>query len=476
MVGSGAGGGVDRRHPRPGRIEGRRARGRRLLRRVRLQPCSSSGPTRTSTTAAARCRRSTATSRCRPGRNLGGGTTINWTNCLRTTPWVREQWAREHGLEGVDGPEYDRHLDAVLERIGANEECCDFNGPTLRMKEGAEALGWSLRARRPQRRRRPPTRPRPPPTWASATSRAPSSRRPRPSSATRSRPAPRSSRGRPRSGSWSRAAAPPGSRRATWIPRAAARRRSRSAPRRSSSPAGRWSRRRCCCARRSAGRRSATTCGCIPAPPSSASTTRTSVPGGAPPHTGVVDEFADTGDGWGFLLETAQYTTGIGASAIPFTSAAEHKEALAEFRCGATSIALLRDRGARAGDDRRRRAGRCTTTRSPTRSTSRTPGRASTPRRGCTRRRERREIRALAAGLPRWRRGDDLDAFIGAAQRVPLRFGGLQAVLGPPDGQLPDGHRPGDERRRALGRAARHPRRLDRRRQRLPDLLAAPTR
>ena len=28
---------------------------------------------------------------------------INWTNCLRTQPWVREQWAREHGLEGVDG-------------------------------------------------------------------------------------------------------------------------------------------------------------------------------------------------------------------------------------------------------------------------------------------------------------------------------------------------------------------------------------
>ena len=48
------------------------------------------------------------------GGNLGGGTTINWTNCLRTTPWVREQWANEHGLEGVDGPEYDRHLDTVL--------------------------------------------------------------------------------------------------------------------------------------------------------------------------------------------------------------------------------------------------------------------------------------------------------------------------------------------------------------------------
>src|SRR5215208_3609042 len=47
------------------------------------------------------------------GSGYGGGTTINWTNCLRTKPWVREQWAREHGLEGLDGPDFDRHLDAV---------------------------------------------------------------------------------------------------------------------------------------------------------------------------------------------------------------------------------------------------------------------------------------------------------------------------------------------------------------------------
>src|SRR5262245_34845515 len=34
------------------------------------------------------------------GTTLGGGTTINWTNCLRTRSWVREQWA-EHGLGDV---------------------------------------------------------------------------------------------------------------------------------------------------------------------------------------------------------------------------------------------------------------------------------------------------------------------------------------------------------------------------------------
>src|SRR5215207_8340054 len=77
------------------------------------------------------------------GTTLGGGTTINWTNCLRTRPWVREEWA-EHGLEGVEGPEYDRHLDAVLERIRPNDRCSDLNGTQQRLREGTEALGLSF--------------------------------------------------------------------------------------------------------------------------------------------------------------------------------------------------------------------------------------------------------------------------------------------------------------------------------------------
>src|SRR3954469_20073657 len=79
------------------------------------------------------------------GTTLGGGTVVNWTNCLRTSPWVREQWAREHGLEGVDGPDYDRHLDAVLGRIGATDALSDLNGPQQRMKQGCEALVWDFR-------------------------------------------------------------------------------------------------------------------------------------------------------------------------------------------------------------------------------------------------------------------------------------------------------------------------------------------
>ena len=80
------------------------------------------------------------------GAGYGGGTAINWTNCLRTKPWVREQWAQEFGLDGLDGPEFDAHLDAVWARLGVNSDSSDLNGPQLRMREGCEALGWSFSA------------------------------------------------------------------------------------------------------------------------------------------------------------------------------------------------------------------------------------------------------------------------------------------------------------------------------------------
>jgi choline dehydrogenase-like flavoprotein len=76
------------------------------------------------------------------GYTLGGGTTINWQNCVRPTPAVLSEWAAEHGLTDV-ATDFDRHLDAVSTRMGANEDCSDLNGPHQRMVEGAKALGWS---------------------------------------------------------------------------------------------------------------------------------------------------------------------------------------------------------------------------------------------------------------------------------------------------------------------------------------------
>lgn len=78
------------------------------------------------------------------GSTLGGGTTINWHNCVKPSQEVRREWAQEHGLDGLDTDEFDRHLDQVLARMGANDRCSDFNGPHQRMVEGAQALGWSV--------------------------------------------------------------------------------------------------------------------------------------------------------------------------------------------------------------------------------------------------------------------------------------------------------------------------------------------
>jgi len=77
-------------------------------------------------------------------QTLGGGPTVNWSNCLRTPDWVREQWASEYGLEGVNTPEFDRHLDAVMQRMGVNDHCSDLNGPHQRMREAAAKQGWSF--------------------------------------------------------------------------------------------------------------------------------------------------------------------------------------------------------------------------------------------------------------------------------------------------------------------------------------------
>ena len=77
---------------------------------------------------------------------LGGGTVVNWTNSLRTTPWVREQWEREYGLEGLAGADFDRHLDAVWERLSVTDRCSELNGAQERMRAGAEKLGWRFKA------------------------------------------------------------------------------------------------------------------------------------------------------------------------------------------------------------------------------------------------------------------------------------------------------------------------------------------
>jgi choline dehydrogenase-like flavoprotein len=356
------------------------------------------------------------------GFAVGGGTTVNWTNCLRTRPWVREQWAQEFGLEGVDGPEFERHTDAVMERIGATDQCSDFNGPTLRMKEGAERLGWSFER---------VIRNADPATYT-------------PESAGYLGFGDQTGCKQSTARTYLRDLAQAGG---TIIARTTARRvlveggRAAGVEALYEDPEN--------------GRSAAVTvrapvvvvaCGALESP---ALLLRSGIGGPAvgqnlhlhpctalfayygedqrswwgAPHTGVVDEFANVEDGYGFLIETAQYTTGLGASALPFTDPRRHKQLVSQFARGATFIGLLRDRG----------GGRVTidgdgnavhqyalTDELDVRNTHRALDAQARLHEAAG----ALEIYSLAAGLPGWRRGEDLDAFIAHAQRKPLRAGG----------------------------------------------------
>ncbi|HET8592951.1 MAG TPA: GMC family oxidoreductase N-terminal domain-containing protein, partial [Solirubrobacterales bacterium] len=276
------------------------------------------------------------------GTTLGGGTTINWTNCLRTRPWVRREWADEHGLEGLDGPEFDRHLDAVWKRISATDGCSDLNGTQQRLREGAEALGWSFE------------------TIVRNTDRESYT----PDTAGYIGFGDQSGSKRSADRTWLADAQEHGARflvhtRAARVLAEGGRAAGVEAV--FASPDGR----RASVTVRAP--RVVVACGSLespalllrsglggPAVGANLLLHPSTVVGGAygrdqrawwgPPQAGLCDEFADTGEGYGFLIETAQYAPGLIGSATPWISGADHKLRMEEFRFTGTFIALTRDR------------------------------------------------------------------------------------------------------------------------------------
>jgi choline dehydrogenase-like flavoprotein len=79
------------------------------------------------------------------GSTLGGGTVVNYMNCIRTPQHIREEWAAM-GVEGIDHPDYERHIDSVWERLSVNETATSQNRTHQKLIEACEALGYPHRA------------------------------------------------------------------------------------------------------------------------------------------------------------------------------------------------------------------------------------------------------------------------------------------------------------------------------------------
>jgi choline dehydrogenase-like flavoprotein len=78
------------------------------------------------------------------GSTLGGGTVVNYMNCIRTPEAIRAEWARM-GIEGIDEPAYEQHLDAVWRRLSVNDTATHQNRTHKKLIEACEALGYPHR-------------------------------------------------------------------------------------------------------------------------------------------------------------------------------------------------------------------------------------------------------------------------------------------------------------------------------------------
>jgi choline dehydrogenase-like flavoprotein len=78
------------------------------------------------------------------GSTLGGGTVVNYMNCIRTPEKIRREWA-SMGLEGLDRPEYDAHIDAIWERLSVNDAATSHNRTHRKLIDGCERLGYPHR-------------------------------------------------------------------------------------------------------------------------------------------------------------------------------------------------------------------------------------------------------------------------------------------------------------------------------------------
>jgi choline dehydrogenase-like flavoprotein len=78
------------------------------------------------------------------GSTLGGGTVVNYMNCIRTPDHIRREWA-SMGVDGIDDPEYEQHIDAIWTRLGVNDTATSQNRTHKKLIQACDALGYPHR-------------------------------------------------------------------------------------------------------------------------------------------------------------------------------------------------------------------------------------------------------------------------------------------------------------------------------------------
>ncbi|GAA5874602.1 hypothetical protein JCM16303_002918 [Sporobolomyces ruberrimus] len=83
------------------------------------------------------------------GSTFGGGTTVNWSASLRPQHFLREQWAKDHGLPYFLSKEYADSIEYVCGRMGVSDEHLKHNKANTILVDSSKKLGYPI-ARIPQ--------------------------------------------------------------------------------------------------------------------------------------------------------------------------------------------------------------------------------------------------------------------------------------------------------------------------------------
>ncbi|MEW5991081.1 MAG: GMC family oxidoreductase N-terminal domain-containing protein [Chloroflexota bacterium] len=77
------------------------------------------------------------------GSAVGGGTVVNWTTSVDIPRGVRREWARDHGLDGVDGSEWAGDREAIERELGVAPAAAAAPKDAA-LSRGATTLGWEV--------------------------------------------------------------------------------------------------------------------------------------------------------------------------------------------------------------------------------------------------------------------------------------------------------------------------------------------
>lgn len=79
------------------------------------------------------------------GSTFGGGSTVNWSACLKTPFKVRKEWYDEYGIDWAASEQFDKHIDYVWKKMGANKENIDHSLTNKVILEGSTKLGYAAK-------------------------------------------------------------------------------------------------------------------------------------------------------------------------------------------------------------------------------------------------------------------------------------------------------------------------------------------